>query len=127
MLEELVTTGLGKASLEEMKIADGGGRSSAFRSPMRGGKRPPTIERTCGSNNALRGAALGAHQDVLPNPTREVILETDADSRLPRCGGGFDAYDYADGIRLHARRRMAPDEAHPCPNLHIHFRLRPCR
>jgi hypothetical protein len=72
----------------------------------------------------MKSPALSSstHQYMSPNPAREVVVEANADPRLPRFGVAFGAYDHADRIRLHARRPVALDETDLCPNLKIHFR-----
>jgi hypothetical protein len=75
--------------------------------------RPPTIERT---RNAIHEPPLGAQQDILPNPAREVVLETGADPRLPRCVCRLDTHNYTDVVRPHAARPMSFDKANLAPD-----------
>jgi hypothetical protein len=87
------------------------------------GAGPATRSRIPGAVRPGRAnLASRPHQEMRPNPAREVVLETDADPRLPRQlrGNLLNGDDYANGVRLHAGRRMALDEAHLCTDREIH-------
>jgi hypothetical protein len=63
---------------------------------------------------------LRALQKVCPDPARKVIVETNADPRLPWGAGIFDVHDGADCMQFHAARPVAFDEADLCSDLQIH-------